>query len=82
MKIQDLTRGLRNRLIKSNLVELHLVESLSDTDIIRSFTTCSSCGKGIIGKPIFRAILDSEDIDDFFDITDEYLSEMHKENFN
>lgn len=55
MDKQQLAKDLRIRQYKQGIVTKELIDTLSDDDIIKSYITCSSCGKQIVTDLELRA---------------------------
>lgn len=62
---------MRQRQRNKKLVPLEIINKVSDDVIIDSYITCCECGeKGVTVEELNRAIIEAEDVDDFFRLCD------------
>ncbi|SRR6266567_1756240 len=80
MDKHKLAHELRRRQYDVGLVDRHIIDSLSDDDIIDSYITCSCCGeKQVNAQNLERAIHLAENAIQFIDICNEFAEARYKE---
>ena len=73
MQKHQLAQELRERQYAAGLVDRHMVDALSDDEIIECYITCSGCGqKQVTEKEQEAAIRFASDSDEFLDLCDQY----------
>ena len=71
MTKHQLAQELRARQYAYGEVERHIIDALSDQDIIECYITCSDCGhQQVRGKELEYAITMAHNSDEFFDLCD------------
>jgi hypothetical protein len=71
MTKHQLAQELRARQYAYGEVEPHIIDALSDQDIIECYITCSDCGhQQVRGKELEYAITMAHNSDEFFDLCD------------
>jgi hypothetical protein len=75
MEKERLAGELRRRQYRAGMVEKHIIDALSDDDIIDSYVTCSHCGKKhITAKEQAIALRRATTADQFFAWCDTFAS--------
>ena len=78
MTKHQLANELRERQYKHGEVEKHIIDRLSDDDIIDCYITCNCCNKKQVNpKQLEIAIQTSENSEDFFEICDRMAPKGH-----
>jgi hypothetical protein len=75
---RQLALQLRQRQYALGKVERHLIDSLSDDEIIDSYVTCSHCGKKQVeGQRLEAAVVRARSAEDFLRICNEASNDSH-----
>jgi hypothetical protein len=82
MKHAELAKQLRQRQYIAGIAPREMIDSLSDSQIIDTYITCSCCGvKQINDTTLLKKIITkANSVDEFFDACDEVASfdELHE----
>jgi hypothetical protein len=78
MRKNELAQELRKRQYQQKLVARHLVDALTDDQIIDAYITCSGCGeKEVSEEQLPGLIARAKDADSFFALCEQTHRRMH-----
>jgi len=79
MEAQSLAQELRQRQYNKGLVAKHLIDTISDDDIIASYITCADCGAVQVNVHTLRAVIKiARNTYHFFNLCDHFAETQHR----
>lgn len=79
MKKHLLAKELRQRQYQTGIVPKHIIDTISDDDIISAYITCSGCGEVWVNEQNLKtAIKLAQNVNQFFAFCDKFAEARHQ----